>query len=105
MQKICSFNELRTTFMFRAFFIPAPAHSCDWQDKFYIHKAPINSALFSCIPLCYQSDLDLHTAYKCPSARLWKHDLSMKETLHIQVGKGQPAALLHVRINGMPKAL
>jgi len=43
----------------------------------------------------------------CPkrsSARLWKHDLSMKETLHIQVEKGQPGALLNVRINGMPKA-
>lgn len=47
MQKICSVNELRATFMFRPSFIPAPAHHCYWQEKFYVHKAPINSALFS----------------------------------------------------------
>lgn len=48
MQQICSVNGLRAAFMFRSSFIPALAQSCDWQEKFYIHKAPINSALFSC---------------------------------------------------------
>lgn len=108
MQQICLVNGLGATFMFRLYFQPASTHSCYWQDQFYIHKAPINSALFSCTtgPPCLTCDFSPCTP-QCSShyiARLWKHDPSMKGTLHIQFRKGQPGALLHVRINGMLKA-
>lgn len=83
---------------------------------FYIQRAPINSALFSCKTTLPSHQMPPSAAPPCtprpthcptgPSAHLRKHDLSMKGTpAHIQVGEGQPAALLNVRINGMPRSV
>lgn len=44
MQKICSVNELRATFMFRPSFTPAPTHLV-MGGTTRIHTALINSAL------------------------------------------------------------
>lgn len=44
--RICSVNGFRASLIFRPFFVPALASSCDWQERFYIHKAPINSTIF-----------------------------------------------------------
>lgn len=72
MQKICSVNELRATFMFRPSFIPAPTHLLI-GGRNHIHTALINSALCSGRPtpthhLCYPLVLPQHQ--KCDSNRL-----------------------------------
>lgn len=64
MQKICSVNELRATFMFRPSFTPAPTHLV-MGGTTRIHTALINSALCSGRPtptpsLCYPLVLPQH---------------------------------------------
>lgn len=102
--------------MFRPSFIPAPTHpgpagyvlctkSADQQCSIllqdYTALAPDASQRRG--PPCAPRPTHCPTG---PSAHLRKHDLSMKGTpAHIQVGEGQPAALLNVRINGMPRSV
>lgn len=117
MQKICSVNELKGHFYVQTIFHtgtypPGTGRIC------FIYKERRSTALCSparlhcprtrCLPAPPPSHVPLRPTH-CPtgpSAHLRKHDLSMKGTpAHIQVGEGQPAALLNVRINGMPRSV
>lgn len=116
MQKICSVNELRATFMFRPSFILAPTHPGPAGYVLYTKSADQQCSILlqdytALAPDASQrrppmSPLRPTHCPTGPSAHLRKHDLSMKGTpAHIQVGEGQPAALLNVRINGMPRSV
>lgn len=100
-------NGWRATFMFRPSFRAAAAPSCDRQDQFYLHKAPINSAPFSSVaPPSSQPQpiLPKHQAPHHAPCSLWKHDLSPWGILHTQVRKEQPGAVANGRTNDIPKA-
>lgn len=89
MQKICSVNESRAAFMFRPSF-----HTCTqpflWLAGLsFIYTKHRSTVLYSpahppdpSTPTPDQNHMNPRT-----SARLWKHDLSMKATPHIQVGR------------------
>lgn len=91
--------------MFKPSFTPVPTHSRDWQDPFYIHRALINSAPFSCLadtPPVWANHIP--GVSPCPiSSKTTKCSPKKTRSEHERVparsgGEGQLVALINLRI-------